>query len=537
MGFLDQIKALWGRWTMGQRVAIIGCGVATVVALFLLVKFVSQAEYSDLYTNIDPQEAGRIATKLDDWKQPYKISGTTIKVPISSRDRLRIRLASEKLAPSGGIKGWELFDATKITMTDYERRINYLRALQGELARTIASIEGIEDARVLLVLPKKELFIEEEKPVTCSIKLTMSPFATLEKNQVKGIVNLVSYAVEGLKPENVTLIDNRGNMLSEDLDEATEEAMSAKQVTLQRDEAKRLEKKIREKLGKALGQDKIEVIVKYEMDFDRQQIKKEKYSTPGFEQLKISEEKVQESFKGEGAKPEGAPGVESQIPGYKEMAKAGGPVDYNKNESRINYYVDKEEMNIAKAPAISKISVAALIDGSYETDEKGKIKKEKGKPVYHPRTDDEMEKYRKMIWAAIGAEKGREYIEREYIVEVENVQFDRTQEWLEEEREKVVARKELVTTIATVGVGGGLLLLLGIFIFSAVMAAKKKEDEKRKAGAERLDREMTDSEIPITSQLATEGVLSEEEMAALQTARRKPALVANIIRGWLAEEG
>ena len=537
MGFLDQIKALWERWTTGQRVAIIGCGVATIIALFLLVKFASQVEYSDLYTNIDPQEAGRIAGKLDDWKQLYKISGTTIKVPIASRDRLRLRLASEKLAPSGGIKGWELFDATKITMTDYERRINYLRALQGELARTIASIEGIEDARVLLVLPKKELFIEEEKLVTCSIKLKMAPYSTLEKNQVKGIVNLVSYAVEDLKPENVTLIDNRGNILSEDLDEQTEAAVSAKQVTLQRDEAKKLERKIREKLGKALGQDKIEVIVKYEMDFDRQQIKKEKYSTPGFEQLKISEEKVQESFKGEGAKPEGAPGVESQIPGYKEMAKTGGPVDYNKSESRVNYYVDKEEMNIAKAPAISKISVAALIDGSYETDEKGKIKKEKGKPVYHPRTDDEMEKYRKMIWAAIGAEKGREYIEREYIVEVENVQFDRTQEWLEEEREKAAKQKELVTTIVAVAVGGGLLLLLGIFIFSMVMAAKKREDEKRKAGAERLEREMTESEIPISSQLATEGVLSEEEMAALQTARKKPALVANIIRGWLAEEG
>lgn len=537
MGFLDQIKALWTRWTMGQRVAIIGCGVATIVALFLLVKFASQVEYSDLYTNIDPQEAGRIATKLDDWKQPYKISGTTIKVPIASRDRLRIRLASEKLAPAGGIKGWELFDATKITMTDYERRINYLRALQGELARTIESMEQIEDARVLLVLPKKELFIDEEKLVTCSIKLTMAPFATLEKNNVKGIVNLVSYAVEGLKPENVTLIDNRGNILSEDLDEQTEEAMSAKQVSIQRDEAKRLERKIREKLGKALGRDKIEVIVKYEMDFDRQQIKKEKYSTPGFEQLKISEEKVQESFKGEGAKPEGAPGVESQIPGYKEMSKQGGPVDYNKNESRINYYVDKEEAAVTKAPSISKISVAALIDGGYETDEKGKIKKEKGKPVYIPRTDDEMEKYRKMIWAAIGAEKGKEYIEREYIVEVENVQFDRTQEWLEEEREKVVARKELMTTIVTVGVVGGLLLLFGIFIFSMVMAAKKKGEERRKIETERSEREMGELEIPITTQLATEGALSEEEMAALQTARKKPALVANIIRGWLAEEG
>lgn len=527
--FFEQIRALWQGWTRGQKITIIASGVISLIILLFLTQYITKVEYVDLYTNIDPEEAGRIVSKFNEWKQLYKLDGTTIRVPIGDRDKLRLKLASLKLAPTGGIKGWELFDTTKFTMTDYERRINYLRALQGELERTIESIEGIKDARVLLVLPEKELFIEKEKPVTASIKLTMDPYVKIDKEQVEGIVNLVSFAVEGLKANNITVVDNRGRILSEDIAGEKEETITSKQIAMQEEERKRLERRIRDTLGRALGSDKVEVIVKCELSFDRKETRIEKYSMPGFEQLKISEEKTDESFKGEGIKPEGVPGLESQIPGYKEIVKREGPVEYNKKESRINYYADKEEASIIKAPSISKISVAVFVDGKYELDEKGQIKRDKnGNPIYIPRTNDEMEKYKKLVWASIGAEQGKEYPEREYLVEVENVQFDRTAEWREQEIEKAQKKRKMITTFV---IGGGIfLILMGLIVFSIIKQFMKKEVPAVEAVAEkRLP--------PLAAQLQAEGItLSEEEIEALETARRKPILVAQLIRNWLSEE-
>ncbi|MEW6103176.1 MAG: flagellar basal-body MS-ring/collar protein FliF [bacterium] len=529
--FFEQIAALWKSWTRGQKITIVGGGLLSFILLLFLISYITRAEYADLYTNISPEEAGRITSKFEEWKQPYKLEGTTIKVPIADRDKLRLKLASGKLAPTGGIKGWELFDTTKFTMTDYERRINYLRAIQGELERTIESIEGIKNARVLLVLPEKKLFIEEEKPVTGSIKLTMAPYATIDKEQVAGIINLVSFAVEGLKPSNITVVDNRGRILSEDIGEEKQETITSKQLALQEEERKGLERRIRDRLSRVIGYDKVEVIVKYEMSFDRKETKLEKYSMPGFEQLKISEEKVDEAFKGEGVKPEGQPGLESQIPGYKEIAKTQGPVEYNKKEARTNYYADKEETSLVKAPSISKISVGVFVDGKYELDEKGQIKRDKkGNPIYSPRTNDEMEKFKKLVWAAIGAEKGKEYLEREYLVEVENVQFDRSQEWLEAEREKKEKTKQTITMAGIGGAGLIFLIIIGLIMLSIIKQFMKKEAKPEMAKVE--------GKIPtLATQLAAEGIsLSEEEMQALETAKRKPALVAKLVKNWLSEE-
>jgi len=531
--FFEQIRALWLGWTSAQRITIIGGGILSLIILFALVFYLTKVEYADLYTNISPEEAGRITSKFEDDKQPYKLDGTTIRVPKADRDRLRLKLAGEKLAPTGGIKGWELFDTTKLTMTDYERRINYLRALQGELERTIKTIEGIEDVRVLLVLPQKELFIEKEKPVTCSIKIRLKPYAKIDKEQVQGIINLVSFAVEGLFPNNVTVIDNRGRILSEDMVSEREDTLALKQLALQEDERKKLERRIREKLGRVIGHDKIEVIVKYEMLFDRQETRLEKYTVPGFEQLKISEEKIEEKFKGEGVKPEGVPGIETQIPGYKEVVKTPGPVEYDKKEQRVNYYVDKEETTIVKAPDISKVSVAVLVDGVYELDEKGGIRRDKkGVPIYHPRTIDEMEKFKNLVWAAIGAEEGKEYIEREYIVNVENVQFDRTQEWLEQKREKEGLRRRTMM-MAGAGVAGFIFLFIIIAILFSLLRMLTRKEMK----PEILIPERKEEVSPLAARFTTEGIaLSPEELEALETAERRPSLVAQLIRTWLGEE-
>jgi len=532
--WLTQIVAFWKGLRQTQKITIGGVSAGILAILLFSVYYMGRVEYGNLYTNITPQEAGKITSKLDEWKQNYKLVGTTIKVPIKDRDRLRVDLAREELAPKGGIIGYEIFDVTKLAITDYERRINFLRALQGELTRTIEGMEGIEEARVLLVLPKKELFTEEEKNVTASIKLRLTPHTTLTTPQVRGIINLVTYAVEGLLPENVTIVDNRGNILSDikekPLGEELED-LAVKQLEVQRAEAKDLEYKIRKKLARVLSPDSIEVFVKWEMNFDRIESKEEKYSMPGFEQLKVSDEVIKEELKGKVTTPGGPPGVEAQMPGYKGVISAEGPVEYKKDESRTNYLSDKEEISKVKSPDISKISVAVVIDGIYERDKYGKLKLDKeNKPIYQPRTKEEMRKYENLVWGAIGGEKGKVYPEREYIVHVENVQFDRTNEWVEQLRVEQEEAQALIRIYIIAGVISLLLIgsLIGLMIHRRRIIAREE--------AKRIDEleSARKREVEEKAELAEKGVTPfEEEIRNL--ALQFPQQVSQTISTWLAE--
>jgi len=532
--WLTQIVAFWKGLSQTQKITIGGVSAGILAILLFSVYYMGRVEYVNLYTNITPQEAGKITAKLEEWKQKYKLVGTTIKVPIKDRDRLRVDLAREELAPKGGIVGYEIFDVTKLAITDYERRVNFLRALQGELTRTIEGMEGIEEARVLLVLPKKELFTEEEKDVTASIKLRLAPHTTLTTAQVRGIINLVTYAVEGLSPENVTIVDNKGNILSDikekPLGEGLED-LAVKQLEVQRAEAKDLESKIRKKLARVLSPDSIEVFVKWEMNFDRMESKAEKYSMPGFEQLKVSDEVIKEELKGKVNMAGGPPGVEAQMPGYKGVITGEGPVEYKKDEARTNYLSDKEEIVKVKSPAISKISVAVVIDGNYERDKYGKLKLDKeNKPIYKPRSKEEMRKYENLVWGAIGAEKGKEYADREYIVQVENVQFDRTNEWVEQLRVEQEEAQALIRIYVIAGIISLLLIgsLIGLMIHRRRVIVR--EEAKRIAELEAARRREAEEK----AELAEKGVTPfEEEIKNL--ALQFPQQVSQTISTWLAE--
>ncbi len=529
--FLAQMKTFWAGLTSVQRLTLIGSAVGVLLGLLFFVQYSTRVEYTNLYTNLDdPSEIGKITTILENWRQPYKIDGTNIKVPVGDKDRIRLRLAAEKIAPTGGIVGFEIFDVTRLAMTDYERRINYLRALQGELSRTIKSIEGIQQARVLLTIPKEELYIEKQVPPTASIKLTLAPLTTLSHTQIKGILYLVASAVEGLTPENVTVVDNKGVLLSE-IEEITknQETLTAKQLEIQRLEGEKLEKNIRQTLASVLNPDRVEVIVKWEMDFDRMETKEESYSMPGFEQLKVSEEETQETFKGEGQKPGGAPGVESQMPEYKAATEGGGPTEYAKTDRRTNYLSDKKDVVEVKTPTISKISVGVFIDGTYEYDEKGKIKRDKaGSANYQPVTPPEMIKYENLVWAAIGAQKGKEYLDREYIVNVENVQFDRTSQWAEEKVEESAGFKNMLTSLGT---AGAILLVVVIGIIMALAARRRRltaEEENRRREEELARAAMEAEKIP-----GLEGTPpSETKMLLLQLINKEPARIAEIARSY-----
>ena len=530
-----QIKAIWTTLKRTQKIVFIGAAVVVGLALFALIMYAKRVEYAVLYSKVDEAEAGRITAKLTEWKIEYRLKGGDILVPVEDRDDLRLRLAKDKLAPRGGIVTFDIFDKVKLTITDYERRINYIRALQGELTRIIESIDGVEEARVLLNMPERRLYVEEREDATASIKLTLKPFAKLESSQVRGIVALAAAAVEGLSPENVTVVDGAGHILS-DLEEDSEEGtLAASQLELQREEARKLERKIRSTLGRVLGPDKVEVVVKWEMNFDRREKRQEKYSMPGFEQLKVSEEIEVEKFRGEGNRPEGPPGVEANLPQYQGVIEGKWPVTFDRDERRINYLADKDEILQIWSPVITKISVGVFVDGSYERDEYGELKKEEGKPVYIPRTEEELRKYDRLVRAAIGSDKDREYKDREYIVKIENIQFDRTAEWKMEEAAKKLAKKEGLVGYAVLG-GIGLLIL--IIFLSGFLAKKKGAKERELVHQREMEKITAMREMEEAKSLK----LSPEEQRRLdlereviEKARQRPEIVANLVKTWLAE--
>ncbi len=198
-----------------KRWLMLGIVVLSAIFFGILIVTANRTEYKPLYSNLGNEDAGEIMNKLKEQKVPTQISddGKTILVPASKVYELRMSLASDGLPQGGGV-GFEIFDRKNFGMTEFVQKINYQRAMQGELSRTIAQLSGVEQARVHLALPEQTLFKENEKAPTASVVLKMKSGRVLSENEVQGVIHLVASSVEGMDPDHITVIDNRGRMLS-----------------------------------------------------------------------------------------------------------------------------------------------------------------------------------------------------------------------------------------------------------------------------------------------------------------------------------
>ncbi|MGD8523238.1 MAG: flagellar basal-body MS-ring/collar protein FliF, partial [Desulfobacterales bacterium] len=200
--FLSQLKMVLQNLSSGKRNTLIIVSVGTIVGFLFLIIWMGKADFQPLYTHLDPEDAGIILSKLKERKIPYRIAGNgeRILIPQEHIYETRMDLASEGL-PQGGHVGFEVFDNTKLGMTEFAQNVNYQRALQGELARTINRFSEVQSSRVHIVMPEKSLFIEEEEPATASVVLKLRSGKWLSQNQVNGIIHLVSSSVPRLLPE------------------------------------------------------------------------------------------------------------------------------------------------------------------------------------------------------------------------------------------------------------------------------------------------------------------------------------------------
>lgn len=402
--FKDRFQAL----SPTQRMLI----PALVAGLFLAFGFLlfvqGQEDYGVLFTNLTQEDAGEIINKLKAKKTPYRLenNGTAILVPKSELYEQRLLLASEGLPKGGGV-GFEIFDRQDLGATNFIQHLNYQRALQGELARTIAGMPEILEARVHIVTPKESLFIQDQKEPSASVALTLRPGRTLNPAQVEAVVNLVASAVAGLHPTRVTVVDLKGRILSKPQDRQGFQGLTAGQLTLQRQVEESYENKVQELFDKILGANKSFVRVSTELDFQKIDLREESF-TPNRDLIRSEQKTFERSSRGmEGGNPDarfnlnqgtvtppppgkGPPPLTA--PAAPKPATGGGTGSERTSELR-NYEINRVVRQVADSPGkIKRLSLALVVDGNYQG---------KGN-TFSPKTPEEMRQFANLAKKAVG---------------------------------------------------------------------------------------------------------------------------------------
>ncbi len=507
-----------------RNLAIILSGLLLVFLLgFIAFKALSKEEYAVLYTHLNPDDAGSILTVLQEEHIPYKVEGdgSIILVPKDKVYEIRLKLAAKGL-PSSKTVGFEIFEEPKMGITNFQENINYLRALEGELARTIREIDAIQDARVNIALPKESIFIRETDEPKASVVVKLWPGRSLTKEQIKAIVFLVSHAVPRLKPENVTVVDNKGRVLSDLLEE--DKLETGKTVEIKRKLEKQIEKNVFAILSKALGPDKVAVKASVEVEVGRQ-VQREEIYDPDRTAV-VSERKIQEKERGTRTNPAGPPGTSTNVPPVIQGANQGA-VSTSKEKKDItkNYDVTKTLVDTERPIfKIKRVTVGVLLDGKY-IKEKTKDGKEVEKFV--PLSKEELEKYRAIVESVVGFNP-----ERGDKITVVSVPFSKAaaEEFYPYTEEKTK------TYIMIGGVVFLIVLLAGILFL--ILKKKKKEKVEFPEGAVGVSPEAAAGIYAMYEKEAEELRIEREPIykKILEVSEESPELIAKLLSKWLKEE-
>jgi flagellar M-ring protein FliF len=352
-----------------------------------------------------------------------------------------------------------------IGSTEFAQKVNYRRALQGEMARSIGQLAEVSKARVHIVVPERSVFAERQESVRASVIVTLRAGRVLTPGQVQGIVHLVASGVEGLSPQSVTVIDNNGNILSSPTDEAAKTQMTSSQTDFQRNVEEGLQNKIETMLERVVGRNKATVRISAVLDLKRVEETEEQFNPE--QQIPRSEQRSEEKSSGSATNPSGAPGVVANIPGGGAGTAAGGPSSSSNGQKKtelINFEIGKKvSRTIHPMGTIKQLSVAVLLDGIWEstTAADGKVTKK-----YTPRSEDEKKKLEELVRKAMGFSE-----ERKDQLTVTEVPFEQPQAPVEE-AEVAEASKFLAenwSSIARYVIGLILALLLLLMVIRPVI--------------------------------------------------------------------
>ena len=417
-GAIEQLKVIYTGLNTVKKITLFSLIGGVVAGLILIMVLSGRPDYQVLFSGLSAEDSGAIIGQLKVKKIPYQISsnGGAILVPKEIVYETRMEFASQGLPQGGGV-GFEIFDNSKLGMTEFVQNVNYQRAIQGEISRTINRFEEVESSRVHIVMPPKSLFVENEEAARASVVIKFRSRKTLNADQIQGIVHLISSSVSGLKPENITIVDSLGNQISSHKEKNDIDKARTDQLAYQEKVERSLENKVKTMLEDALGPNKAIVRLSSNVDFKKQEKTEERFYPDN--KVVRSEQISNESS----TKPEktamGVPGSNAAMTDkLQQGADAASPsTGFQKQNSTANYEIGKMTSHtIEPIGRITSLSVAVLVDGSYKavTGEDGKSKVE-----YVPRSPEEIAKIKSIVMRAVNytPSRGDE-------VEVVNIPFE-----------------------------------------------------------------------------------------------------------------
>ncbi|MCE2760198.1 MAG: flagellar M-ring protein FliF [Acetobacteraceae bacterium] len=389
--FVAQLRAL-GMWRL---LALSGTALLVLGLIAWLIIRASQPVMGLLYADLEQRDAGQVIAALDRAKIPYRVegNGARILVPDDQVGRVRLSLAREGL-PAGGNVGYEIFDRTEsLTTTPFQQDMNRVRAMEGELARSISTLSGVRAARVHLVLPRREAFSRERGDAQASVMLTMQGAQRLDREAIQAVLHLVSTAVPGLRPQNVSIIDSRGALLARGGQALSGPAAAASQEEMRRGQELRLARAVEEMLERSLGPGRVRAEATVDMDFDRVQITEERFDPDN--QVARSQQSVQESSRGTEPAPTT---VQNNLPGNENTP---GSTQESRQEETTNFEIGRTTRSTTRdQPILRRISIGVLVDGVWEP-------QASGPPQFRERSAEELARIATLVRSSVGFDERR----------------------------------------------------------------------------------------------------------------------------------
>ncbi|ESR22692.1 flagellar basal-body MS-ring/collar protein FliF [Lutibaculum baratangense] len=537
-GVLDFLKSLGA-----ARLAAMGAVAVALAGFFaFLILRLTAPVMVPLYTELDTRDANSIIERLETQAVAYELNrnGGTILVPEEQVLRLRMELAGSGL-PSGGGVGYEIFDRSDgLGTTSFVQNINHVRALEGELTRTIQALERVSSARVHLNLPERELFSREQPEPSASIVVRSR--GQLETAQVRAIRHLVASAVKGMRPDRVSIVDETGRLLADGTvaqDMFAASALDERRVELER----RVRSHVEEIVSSVVGRDRMRVQVATELDHARVTTQSDTYDPDG-RVIRSTQTREEQSDNQRAAADGVTVGNELPAAGQQQGAGAADRESANSTEEVVNYEISKtSKVETTEAGRVARISVAVVIDGNYSQNPDGDV-------VYEPRSPEELERIAALVRSAVGFSEARG--DR---VEVVNLRFaepptlalaPKNDGWLPE-----LTRSDVMRIIETAILGLiGILVVLFVArpLVRRILAPDEQELAQQAEGLPELAHASAglpqlappDSRDPAMDQVAMAEIAGEVQQAAVMRVQEMVAQnreeAVSIVRNWINEE-
>ena len=524
-GIQQSVKTFWNKLSSLQKIITVVAPLLVAVALISLITWASTPQYVAIFTKLNDTDAAAIMTKLKDLKADYKLAdnGSTIMVTQQTSADIRLQLASAGL-PQASKFSFDNLNTMHLGETDADRKLRYVLGLQNELENTLKTLNGVQDARVHIVMPEPSLFVDSQKSATAAVTVKLVPGIKLGDDQVRAIANLMAGSVEGLQPENVTIVDTSGNILSDVLGKSGDpKQLTGTQYQLQQMVEMDIQKSAQSMLDRVLGSGKAVVRINVALDFD--QIKRTKQTNgPG---AVVSEQSSTENTTN-GTAAGGVPGVTTNegVPTYPAGTTGVNSTSTKANATK-NYQVDTtQEEQVVSPGAVKRLSVSVMADSDTVT-------------------QAQLDQIKTIVASATGVDQTRGDQ-----IQVAAIPFNKTDSQQEKIAMENAQKRQQMVIYAEIGA----VALLGLVFFLVFLRNRSKKARTEKmlglnnsepvtlADAELLMAQQS-AEDEVKLKLAQESSKSVEEIQKLKAkeavelySRNNPDEVARLMKTWLSEE-